>query len=50
MAQADVTKPSGGLKILNASLFRMDIKSMAKVYQILGFTIFYILDNFINIK
>ena len=37
MAESDNTRPSGGIKIINAALFRMGTKSMAEAYKILGY-------------
>jgi hypothetical protein len=44
MASTD-TNLSSGLKILNASLFRMGTKSIAEAYQILGIKTFHALDE-----
>ncbi|CAH0051059.1 unnamed protein product [Clonostachys solani] len=39
------SKPVGGIKIINASLFRMGTKSMAEAYKILGYRTHHAIDD-----
>lgn len=45
MAHTPVSQSPEGLKIINASLFRMGTKSMSEAYKILGYRTHHALDN-----
>ncbi|KAI6087607.1 hypothetical protein F4821DRAFT_258665 [Hypoxylon rubiginosum] len=45
MTQTDDPQPDEGLKVINARLFRMGTKSMAKAYNILGYRTHHALDD-----
>ncbi|VUC30660.1 unnamed protein product [Clonostachys rosea] len=48
-ANGHATKPAGGIKIINASLFRMGTKSMAEAYKILGYRTHHAIDDPSNV-
>jgi hypothetical protein len=45
MGNNDNNRPRGGIKVINAALFRMGTKSMSEAYKILGYNAHHGIDN-----